>query len=604
MKIRKKAKKQFSSFFISLILSISLIAVQNSNVAFATIGSVILDSGSVSDAVQGNGKVTGLTSSTQYIVTSDEVTKYVQADGSLSDTAADIADLTGTEITGLTNGKTYLVQKYEDTFADWQIYSHTGNWGEDPFPNGDQNPSGGQNNNHIILKDNGDRVTFYGYGSPAYKDFMYLPNNTPSKKTFAFQLDQAGINYHSMEGGGFLFNTKIEDGLLSGYSIIFAETGIKLFELNNVDVDSFHESQTQFMDGSLYSMYGSGYQCEGVTLLDTFTQEAGTVHSIKIEAAPSKVSMWDGETKVINDYALTNKYGNGIGLIASYAAHGCNILSYFTYTKLQVEGINVRWPILDLSAQLVGDDKANLTFTAPTTASAVSVQQSTDGINYTDATLESSIAADANNATVTGLTKGQMYYFKLKVTGGINAGYSNVATITWPISDLVATPGDEQANLTFTAPKNASSVTLQLSTDGTNYYNFNQLTTTTTNALVSYLTNGQKYYFRLSVVGGDNAGYSNVVTVTPMVAAPPESPIDAKLIKGVGGRSTIKFTPPTNDGGSQITGYVVTINPGNITVSGKGSPIMLTGLKSGVNYTFKVKAVNAAGDSVDVDVEK
>jgi len=593
MKIRKKAKKQFSSFFISLILSISLIAVQNGNIAFAITGNVILDSSSVSDALAGNNKVTGLTSGTQYIITSDEVTKYVQADGTLSNNVADIADLTGTEITGLTNGKTYLVQKYEDTFADWQIYSHTGNWGEDPFPNGDQNPSGGQNNNHIILKDNGDRVTFYGYGSPAYKDFMYLPNNTPSKKTFAFELDQAGINYHSMEGGGFLFNTKIEDGLLSGYSILFTQQGIKLFELEDVNADTFHEEAYQTMNG---------YQ--GISLLSTFQPQSGTLHSIKIEASPSKVSMWDGETKVINDYALDNKHGNGIGLIASYAAHGCNILSYFTYTKLQVEGINVRWPILDLSAQLVGDDKANLTFTAPTTASAVSVQQSTDGINYTDATLESSIAADANNATVTGLTKGQMYYFKLKVTGGINAGYSNVATITWSISDLVATPGDEQANLTFTAPKNASSVTLQLSTDGTNYYNFNQLTTTTTNALVSYLTNGQKYYFRLSVVGGDNAGYSNVVTVTPMVAAPPESPIDAKLIKGVGGRSTIKFTPPTNDGGSQITGYVVTINPGNITVSGKGSPIMLTGLKSGVNYTFKVKAVNAAGDSVDVDVEK
>lgn len=596
MKIRKKAKKQFSSFFISLILSISLIAVQNSNVAFAAIGSVILDSGSVSDAVQGNGKVTGLTSSTQYIVTSDEVTKYVQADGSLSDKAADIADLTGTEIIGLTNGKTYLVQKYEDTFADWQIYSHTGNWGEDPFPNGDQNPSGGQNNNHIILKDNGDRVTFYGYGSPAYKDFMYLPNNTPSKKTFAFQLDQAGINYHSMEGGGFLFNTKIEDGLLSGYSIIFAQQGIELFELNNVNADTFHESTYETM---------SGYP--GISLISTFQPQSGTLHSIKIEASPSKVSMWDGETKIINDYALTNKYGNGIGLIASYAAHGCNILSYFTYTKLQVEGINVRWPILDLSAQLVGDDKANLTFSSPTTANAVSVEQSTDGINYTDATLENSIAADANSATVTGLTKGQIYYYRLKVTGGKNAGYSNVATITWPISDLVATPGDGQANLTFTAPKNASSVNLQQSIDGINYYNSylqTPLTTTTTSASVSYLTNGQKYYFRLSVVGGDNAGYSNVVTVTPMIATPPESPIDAKLVKGVGGRAMIKFKPPANDGGSQITGYIVTINPGNITVSGKGSPIMLTGLKSGIDYTFKVKAVNSAGESIDADVEK
>jgi len=61
------------------------------------------------------------------------------------------------------------------------------------------------------------------------------------------------------------------------------------------------------------------------------------------------------------------------------------------------------------------------------------------------------------------------------------------------------------------------------------------------------------------------------------------------------GQATVTFTAPASNGGSPITGYTVTSNPGNITASGSGSPITVIGLTNGSTYTFTVTASNAVG---------
>lgn len=61
------------------------------------------------------------------------------------------------------------------------------------------------------------------------------------------------------------------------------------------------------------------------------------------------------------------------------------------------------------------------------------------------------------------------------------------------------------------------------------------------------------------------------------------------------GSASIAFTAPANDGGSNITSYTVTCNPGAITGSGAASPVTVNGLTNGVQYTCSVQAINAAG---------
>jgi hypothetical protein len=60
-------------------------------------------------------------------------------------------------------------------------------------------------------------------------------------------------------------------------------------------------------------------------------------------------------------------------------------------------------------------------------------------------------------------------------------------------------------------------------------------------------------------------------------------------------QATVSFTAPAADGGSPISGYTVTCNPGAVTASGAASPITVTGLTNGTPYMCSVAATNSAG---------
>ncbi|MDD3899511.1 MAG: stalk domain-containing protein, partial [Syntrophomonadaceae bacterium] len=402
----------------------------------------------------------------------------------------------------------------------WQAFDHVGNWNEVDFPNGGDDPRGKAFNRHIVI--NGSEVIFYGNGVHPFKDFLYMPNSETTAKSFTFDLDLSGINYHSMEGGGFLFNTEIDGGLLYGYCALFTidqsyslysrgqNYAVNLYQIDGVDVKNFNK--------------GDGFNLinepKGIKKLGSYPlPDSGYIHSIMLEASSNTVDLWDGSSKIIDssNANLPKVYGNGVGIIASYFSHDCSKLSWFKFSDLKIQGI------ADLAAELHGDH-ANLTFTAPAGATSVIVQQSTDGAIFTDsAILNPPIGETDTTATVTGLAKKQSYYFRLLIAGGKYDGYSRIATAAYTglINDLRATSGDSQAYLTFSAPEEAEGVAVMQSTDGG--INFTpaaitgEVTALSTSATVTGLTNGQEYQFKLVITGGVHAGDSNIAATTPNV---------------------------------------------------------------------------------------
>lgn len=77
----------------------------------------------------------------------------------------------------------------------------------------------------------------------------------------------------------------------------------------------------------------------------------------------------------------------------------------------------------------------------------------------------------------------------------------------------------------------------------------------------------------------------------------PGAPTGVSVAVGttVGTTASVSFTAPASNGGAAITGYTVTANPGGITASGAASPILVSGLIAGTDYTFSVTALNSAG---------
>jgi hypothetical protein len=122
---------------------------------------------------------------------------------------------------------------------------------------------------------------------------------------------------------------------------------------------------------------------------------------------------------------------------------------------------------------------------------------------------------------------------------------------------------------------------------------------TATTQNVTGLTNGTAYTFTVAAINGAGTGPDSTPSGAVTPATTPGAPT---IVSGTGVIlvATLSWTAPASDGGSAITGYIVTPYLGGVaqtptTFSSTATTESVTVLIPGL-YTFTVTAVNGVGD--------
>lgn len=238
-------------------------------------------------------------------------------------------------------------------------------------------------------------------------------------------------------------------------------------------------------------------------------------------------------------------------------------------------------------------------------------------------TFKKSVTVSGINAKpilVTGLTNGKSYSFMVTATNAVGEGPKSKASKAVTPATVADKPvlgilksGTNMVTVPVTVPNNGgtkvTSYTVTAVTSPAGVVT-STITSKTSPVKVTGLTGGQLYSFTAiasNAIGASPVSNPAIATPSAISAAPGEKAFPAPWVAPVAvkgnAQATITFDAPYTDGGSAITLYTATSNPGNKTgkMSVTGTPtsgsITVTGLTNGTLYEFTVTAKNAIGTS-------
>jgi hypothetical protein len=210
-------------------------------------------------------------------------------------------------------------------------------------------------------------------------------------------------------------------------------------------------------------------------------------------------------------------------------------------------------------------------------------------------------SASATSCVVSGLANGTAYTFT--VTAASDAGTSapsqasdSVVPVTVPDvpTQVAVADGNSQVTVSWMPPASDGGDSTPPTYTVTSEPGGMSCTTTGTSCVISGLTNGAIYTFVVTASNGIGSGSTSKPSSPVMPMAPAGGPTELSA-SGGNGVTTVSWKAPSYDGGTAITGYTVTAEPGGETCRTTGTSCVIIGLGNGAGYTFTVEATNAAG---------
>ena len=452
---------------------------------------------------------------------------------------------------------------------------------------------------HIIY--DGRNIKMVGYGYSKYKDFLLINDteNKNSKKTFTFNIQRDGTDWHSMEGGGFLFNASVKNDILSGFCILVTQEGLKLIQINNTNVDSFRNGGKEYVENF-------GKRLAKYQLSNLYGE-----HTFKIEVDNTSVSVWDGESIIIDNYTLPdNDYGYGYGPITSHISHSCSQQSYFTFADIVMEEVVIHYipkkPV-ELAYTVNEDSSVTLTWIQPEGKANVAGYNIYRDNELIGTTYETSYTDETANAL-----GNFTYYVSTFDTENYTSENSDTVTVDnlSPVAPvlMIDSVGETSAALTWECSDNVGVESYDI------YRNDEFVTSITTNSYTdSALEEGTSYtYYVIAYdASGNKSDNSNTITINtgidetqPVISS--ISPLNGKY----SGTLPIKVTVTDNRSVSSVT-IQASIDNSNwedvakIDANGKATAVAeydldLSAYNDGKFYV-RAYAVNSRNISSDVE---
>lgn len=345
--------------------------------------------------------------------------------------------------------------------------------------------------------------------------------------------------------------------------------------------------------GSASSASGSvtPKSAQTITFANPGAQNFGTTPTLTATATSSLAVSFSSSTTgvctVTSGGALTFVTAGTCTINADQAGNGVYAAATQVSQSFTVNAIVPGAPTIGTAT--AGDTQASVTFSAPASTGGASIT----GYTVTASPGGFTATGASSPLTVTGLTNGAAYTFTVTATNSAGTGGASAASnsVTPKAAQTItfANPGAQNFGTTPTlTATSTSSLTVSFTSSTTG------VCTITSGGALTFLTTGT------CTINADQAGNSSFLAATQVSrsftvnAVVPGAPTVGTASPG-DTQATVTFAAPAFNGGSTITGYTVTSNPGGITATGAASPITVTGLTNGVAYTFTVTATNIAG---------